>query len=341
MQDNELLLLLTSRRIAATTDAIVRLKGGASGKQFYRIVPCGERASAIVVGFTDVEAFDLYVRNSDFYAGRSISVPGILFSLRDRSTLVLEDCGPCTLQETGAEMSDSLLNSTYRSAVQLLVNLQRTPFNATWSPPYFDLRKYQFETENHIIAKLIEFYFEYNLSRSEGILIRQSMNTIAETLLKTTMVFAHRDFQSSNLVLHEGKLVVTDFQDSLFAHPLYDLVSLLEDSYVKLSDKLKSDLLDYYFAICDAQIARMRDLLEYQYGLLCIQRKLHDAGAFAAAFQTFGKSSFLKYIDGSLRNALSAMNAYPDLHTLHSLLKKMVRRHEQKNTSSHHTMDLL
>ena len=47
-------------------------------------------------------------------------------------------------------------------------------------------------------------------------------------------VVCHRDYHSRNLMVHDGRLGVIDFQDARLGPDTYDLVSLLRDSYVEL-----------------------------------------------------------------------------------------------------------
>ena len=57
---------------------------------------------------------------------------------------------------------------------------------------------------------------------------------IAEQLAAAPRGFTHRDYQSRNLMVKDGELVVIDFQDALQGPRQYDLVALLRDSYVEL-----------------------------------------------------------------------------------------------------------
>ncbi len=57
---------------------------------------------------------------------------------------------------------------------------------------------------------------------------------IAKQLAAAPRGFTHRDYQSRNIMVKEGELVVIDFQDALQGPRQYDLVALLRDSYVEL-----------------------------------------------------------------------------------------------------------
>ena len=50
-------------------------------------------------------------------------------------------------------------------------------------------------------------------------------------------VLCHRDYHSRNLMLHDDRLYIIDFQDARMGPDTYDLVSLLRDSYVDLPEQ--------------------------------------------------------------------------------------------------------
>jgi aminoglycoside/choline kinase family phosphotransferase len=50
-------------------------------------------------------------------------------------------------------------------------------------------------------------------------------------------------------MLHHDRLYIIDFQDARMGPDTYDLVSLLRDSYVDLSDGVVGDLLAYFLAL--------------------------------------------------------------------------------------------
>src|SRR5205823_7257256 len=69
---------------------------------------------------------------------------------------------------------------------------------------------------------------------------------ISRELAAAPRGFTHRDYQSRNLMLKDGELVVIDFQDALQGPRQYDLVALLRDSYVELERPFVEDMLKRY-----------------------------------------------------------------------------------------------
>ena len=58
----------------------------------------------------------------------------------------------------------------------------------------------------------------------------------------------HRDFQSRNLMVHQGRLWLIDFQGMRFGPPAYDLAALLIDPYVTLPESLQQGLIELYWS---------------------------------------------------------------------------------------------
>ena len=79
---------------------------------------------------------------------------------------------------------------------------------------------------------------------------------IADELAAEPRVLCHRDYHSRNLMLHGGALYIIDFQDARMGPDTYDLVSLLRDSYVDISDAELDELIAYFLALDRAATRR-------------------------------------------------------------------------------------
>ena len=77
----------------------------------------------------------------------------------------------------------------------------------------------------------------------------RGVRAIVETLAAEPRVLCHRDYHSRNLMLHDGRLYIIDFQDARMGPDTYDLVSLLRDSYVDLPEQTVDELIAYFLAL--------------------------------------------------------------------------------------------
>jgi hypothetical protein len=137
---------------------------------------------------------------------------------------------------------------------------------------------------------------------------------IARRLAAAPRGFTHRDYQSRNLMMTHGELVLIDFQDALQGPWQYDLVALLRDSYVELEPAVVEAMIDRWLAEYAGVSGRTLDRRGFRrfFDLLTVQRKLKDAARFEFIHRVKKNPSFLPSIPASLRYARAAMERLAD-----------------------------
>src|ERR1700687_1905329 len=111
-------------------------------------------------------------------------------------------------------------------------------------------------------------------SAPERVVLDAIFRRLSAQLAAEPRGFTHRDYQSRNIMVKDGELVLIDFQDALQGPRQYDLVSLLRDSYVELPWRLVDEMLQRY---CSAMgISDAAAFIAF-FDLLTVQRKLKDA----------------------------------------------------------------
>ena len=103
-----------------------------------------------------------------------------------------------------------------------------------------------------------------------------------------------RDFHAENLFwLPEresvAKVGLIDFQDGLFVHPAYDLVSFLEDARRDVSLDLVDPLISQF---CDQAKLADEDAFRKAYAVLGAQRNAKILGIFVRLAERDGKPSY-------------------------------------------------
>ena len=130
-----------------------------------------------------------------------------------------------------------------------------------------------------------------------------------------------RDYHSPNLLLREGRsglqrLGVIDFQDALWGHPAYDLVSLLQDARLEVSEKSERALFERYCnGAAKADPGFGRDAFAKAYAILGAQRNTKIAGIFARLSMRDGKHGYLAHLPRIARYLFRNL-AHPDLKPL-------------------------
>ena len=117
---------------------------------------------------------------------------------------------------------------------------------------------------------------------------------LLETHLAGPLVMCLRDFHAENLFwLPEresvSKVGLIDFQDGLFVHPAYDLVSFLEDARRDVSKDLVDPLISQF---CEQ--AKLSDEAEFRqaYAVLGAQRNAKILGIFVRLAERDGKPAY-------------------------------------------------
>lgn len=300
--------LLSSYKSEKVLDfSVSSLFGDASGREYFRI--SFGKESAVMMKVAEVKPGEFGRGDSffDFISIRKlleeagIKVPGIYASIPDQKVLLLEDLGDMTLFK--AIESDRKNKIKYiKNAVEFLSKTQsslykREKFDSTADNRVFDTKLF-----------MDEFYhfYEYMIAKRvydkpfSGLWpkLEKKFKRISHELSQSPYMLSHRDFQSKNIMIKNKETYIIDFQDALMAPAVYDLVSLLRDSYVVLSDSEVDMLLKYFWKINKVAQDIFPDFetLERIFYLQTVQRKMKDAGRFIFLNQVKGKEWFVPYV---------------------------------------------
>lgn len=274
-----------------------KLAGDASTRQYYRLHEMSTTSYVLQVS----EPFlpnnpHPFLCAQKILQSIQIPVPEVLEVNAAQGWILLSDLGDVTLQQV-----PSL--HLYRQAIDLLLrwswkahsNQQKIDVELRQKAPHFewsfDLEKLQFEmafTEEHLIKKF--------LGRTEN--FSQMTEHNSRFLADRPRVFCHRDYHSRNLMVHNNKLYVIDFQDARMGPCTYDLVSLLWDPYIQLSNEWKKDL--FFYWLSSAQNLKIpgadEESLKEELERMKIQRLMKAAGSYASFFNKKGRKDYLPYI---------------------------------------------
>ena len=256
--------------------------------------------------------------------------PQVLGSDLEAGLILLQDLGDKTLEKLLPNCNPSMREFFYKQAIELMVEMQKA--GAERPDPEclafqrsFDLPLLLWEFE-HFIEYGIEDRFGRKLPQKERKWLMEAGHRLVEGLVRLPYGLTHRDFQSRNLMLHEYRFHLIDFQDALLGPAAYDMVALLRDSYVQLSETEVESLIDYYLS--QRQKAGLPELSRAdflrQFHQVTLQRKLKDAGRFQFIKTVKGNPNFLPHVPASLAYVKSAFAALPEFQGLAEGLAKYV-----------------
>jgi aminoglycoside/choline kinase family phosphotransferase len=241
-------------------------------------------------------------------------VPAIYFAEAFAGLVFLEDLGDVGLQSSArAEPERRKTLAVYRQVVDALIALATDGaegFDPDWT---YQSRAYDREV---ILERECRYFCEAFLKGYAGLDFgfddfADEFKRLADLAMADSIEgFMHRDMQSRNIMLKEGRCYFIDFQGGRLGPVQYDLASLLIDPYVGLAPEEQAHLLDYALQ----RMARRRplDAARFRRGFaacaLC--RNLQVLGAFGFLSTVKGKTQFIRYIPAALQGLDVRLAAY-------------------------------
>jgi aminoglycoside/choline kinase family phosphotransferase len=316
---------LQTSGLAARNARIVPLTGDASDRRYFRILPSDSASIVLAVHAGPIEFETLPFANvAELMRQIPLPVPLILGHSDPLGIVALQDLGDVTLQAHLGAASTAEHAALYRQAVAFIERLQRrgSELAADRYLPYrvaFDSDKLTWELD-FFTKHFIESYRGAAPSNSDRDAIAEEWGAIVQELAAEPRVLCHRDYHSRNLMLSEDSLYIIDFQDARMGPDTYDLVSLLRDSYVDVSEREVDDLIAYFLALRGRDAEVDDEEFRRRFDLMALQRNLKALGTFG--YQTTARRNpvYIQYVPRTLRYAREQLGKYPRFARLRDLL---------------------
>ena len=229
---------------------------------------------------------------------RGFSAPEIIHADVEAGFALLEDFGAGVYaQIVGADPSREA--ELYEAAVDCLAAIYRSSFprRAEWGGSPWTIRDYD---EAALLAETDLFldYYAPDAGRAIGLAERAQFYDLWRAAFRTLDAHASglalRDFHAENLFWlqereHERRVGLIDFQDALFAHPSYDLSSLLEDIRRDVDEDLFEPLKRRF---CEGAGVAYDDAFQAAYAVQSAQRATKLLGFPVRADVDFGKPQY-------------------------------------------------
>ena len=308
--------------LAARAPKVVPLTGDASDRRYFRIMLQDSESVVLALHAGPIDFGTLPFANvANLFAQIPLPVPTILGHSDSTGIVALQDLGDVTLQAHLGAASEAKHAALYREAVALIELLQRRgrELTSTKHLPYqiaFDVDKLTWELD-FFMRHFLEGYRGVTLSGAERSALGEEWALIALELSTEPQVLCHRDYHSRNLMLHAGRLYIIDFQDARLGPDTYDLVSLLRDSYVDLTDVGLDELIAYFLALKGNPEARE---FRRRFDLMALQRNLKALGTFGYQTTTRRNPVYIQYIPRTLKYAKTNLEKYPRFDRVRGLL---------------------
>jgi N-acetylmuramate 1-kinase len=307
------------------------LSGGASFRQFFRLISPGRAVTRVLVYSPSDMGEDGY-RFAQLCAKFSMSgfrVPRVFASSEDKQLILVDDVGRHTLTECFA-LGSCDQSSLGDRIISGLIEFQRGGFSedasAATNQNLLTMTSFSYAAE---VANFLQWYFDLKhgskLTVTGSDIFWEEWMKVEYLLNFGQKLVVHRDFHTDNLlttdVAHAACLPIglVDFQDAATGSGLYDLASLSCNIRFLFSDQFVSEIKNSYFV----QTYKSEDLEHFELSFLIhiLRHNLRVLGVVARLHLRDGKREFLP--------SLHIASAHLRKVTKHPLLKGFAQWLEQ------------
>lgn len=284
------------------------LAGDGSDRKWYRITSGGDSLILADHGIrTDpaVGEIDAYVAIGDHLHRKGLPLPRIISSDRFSGLVFLEDLGDTLFQEIVSKETDvNRITGYYRSIIDTLVTMAVSGiegFDPAWAYQSISYdRQLIIEKEaRYFTGAFLKGYLGFDEFSETA--LGPEFDYLADKILTcATAGLIHRDMQSRNIMVKDGRHYFIDFQGARFGPVQYDLAALLIDPYVALGDQVRELLLQHAVESFSHRIPIDREQFVTGYRYCAVSRSMQALGAYGFLARVKNKSQFARYIPVAL-----------------------------------------
>jgi len=279
---------------------------GGSGRKIVRLT--AGTSSAIGILYDVREENVAFLEFSRHFRRHGLPVPEIYAEDLDQGAYLEQDLGDTTLFEflsqhrSGESIAPKAVEA-YRKVIEILPRFQveagrDLDYSVCYPRASFDRQSIAWDLN----------YFKYYFLRLAGIpfneqALEDDFEQLTEFLLSAPReYFLYRDFQSRNIMLHDGQPFFLDYQGGRKGALQYDVASLLYDAKADLPPELRQQLLDHYLDALAGFLELDRDAFTRHYYAYVYVRIMQALGAYGFRGFYERKPHFLQSVPYALKN---------------------------------------
>lgn len=267
----------THHDLASDTVNLELAAGDASFRRYYRLTLPDESTRMLMDAPPKQEDSAPFVAIARQWQQAGLPVPELHAVDLEAGFIELDDLGDSPMQCClDGNKGDATL-AWFTRAIEIIHELQ----NRTNPEPLPSYDALLLKTE-------LELFPDWCLSRWLGLPTPDSWPALRDSLINAALqqptVTVHRDFDAMNLMVHEDRLYVIDFQDAVAGPLSYDLISLLHGRYCRFSrDRRLSWQASFHArAQADGRLSQQLSVDDFhrQVAAMAAQRSLKVLGIF-------------------------------------------------------------
>jgi aminoglycoside/choline kinase family phosphotransferase len=297
---------LYKKKFRDAPKTIEELAASGSSRKYFRLI--SNKNEAIIAAYNnDKKENQAFISFTKHFEKHKLAVPMVLEEDLENNIYLLRDLGDETLfsylEKHRKEGFNEDAICTYKQVLELLLMFQidasaDLDYSVCYPRDRFDKQSMMWDLNyfKYYFLKLAHINFDEQK-------LEDDFNVFAEYLLKTDCnYFLYRDFQSRNIMIHEGKLFFIDYQGGRRGALQYDVASLLYDAKADIPQKTREHLLDHYISSLKKKIQiDENEFRQYYYGYVLI-RIMQAMGAYGFRGYYEKKVHFLKSIPFAVVN---------------------------------------
>lgn len=303
---------LYEQTFGCSPEKTVRLAGAGSSREYFRMEGPGK--SVIGTYGKEIRENRAFVYLSNLFSGKGLPVPGVISVSDDYSVYIQDDIGNDSLYgiissarydcDASLRLLESVIDTLADFHSRDYVTIDRSMLypraemdrrSVTWDLNYF---KYDF-------LKLTGVAFDEEI-------LEECLEYLAETICgcqDRTLIL--RDFQSRNIMIHQGRPYVIDFQGARFGSGLYDVASFLWQTRLGLPEDMRWRLAERYLEAMSLRGMPLDEGWRKSLEIMVMFRMLQVLGTYGFRGLYEHKSEFVTAISKTLEN-LSNLISEPD-----------------------------
>ena len=305
---------------ACKTIAREELKGDGSNRRWYRLTT-GHRSLIMVDHGICNHAMPSQTSETQAFIAigrhlhqKGIPVPQIYLYDTFAGLVFLEDLGDCHLQQVirNTDRPDQII-AWYQQVIDMIIQLSISGYQNfdlawAWQTTHYDKTLIIEKECRYFIDAFTNNYLGQHRIRFDDLVAE--FDALADGAIKFAITgFMHRDMQSRNIMVKNGKIWFIDFQGGRSGPLQYDLASLLIDPYVALPAEIQSYLTDYAIQTLSSLMTIDSEQFKECYYHCALARNLQILGAFGFLSKVRGKKDFIQYIAPALQTLKNLMKA--------------------------------
>ena len=304
---------------------------GDAGKRRYFRVSCYNSPSRVgVISPNTSENNAAFIAVSQALLARGLCCADIQVLGHDNQWMLLQDLGEQTYFKI---LKRSNAHYLYKKALENLVVLHKIT-----DVPGYKIPCYSPE----LLAQELEYFTDWFLDRLLTVKIPTTVaasfktltGQIHEAFVQQPQVLVHRDYHSRNLLLQaDGSCGIIDFQDAVFGPVTYDLVSLLQDSYIGWPEHLRVQWSEFHkrkLLACGTLAVNSLPNWDRWLLLTGMARNLKAIGIFARLKLRDAKPDYLHDIPRTLSYVIAACQKLSEPTLAEFFIDKVAPAMEQK-----------